>query len=119
MGEYLRVFRHVGFFRWLGENVATVGWEYDHQSKVVSVAESRVPCPRLTAFNIEEDNHDCARHTNRSARCTDRSARCTDRSKVGESLSHPIFGRGKVETVLRSSLLVRFPNGGLKSLMLN
>jgi hypothetical protein len=42
-----------------------------------------------------------------------------DRYKVGEILSHPIFGRGKVETVLRSSLLVRFPNGGLKSLMLN
>jgi hypothetical protein len=42
-----------------------------------------------------------------------------DRYKVGEILSHPTFGRGKVETVLRSSLLVRFPNGGLKSLMLN
>ena len=42
-----------------------------------------------------------------------------DRYKVGEVLSHPEFGRGKVETVLRSSLLVRFPNGGLKSLMLN
>jgi hypothetical protein len=41
-----------------------------------------------------------------------------DRYKVGEVLSHPEFGRGKVETVLRSSLLVRFPNGGLKSLML-
>jgi hypothetical protein len=41
-----------------------------------------------------------------------------ERYKVGEVLSHPEFGRGKVETVLRSSLLVRFPNGGLKSLML-
>lgn len=41
-----------------------------------------------------------------------------DRYRVGEVLSHPDFGRGKVETVLRSSLLVRFPNGGLKSLML-
>ncbi len=42
-----------------------------------------------------------------------------DRYKVGEVISHPQFGRGKVETVLRSSLLVRFPNGGLKSLMLS
>jgi len=41
-----------------------------------------------------------------------------DRYKVGEVISHPDFGRGKVETVLRSSLLVRFPNGGLKSVML-
>jgi hypothetical protein len=38
---------------------------------------------------------------------------------VGEVISHPEFGRGKVETVLRSSMLVRFPNGGLKSLMLS
>jgi hypothetical protein len=38
---------------------------------------------------------------------------------VGEVISHPDFGRGKVETVLRSSMLVRFPNGGLKSIMLN
>jgi hypothetical protein len=42
-----------------------------------------------------------------------------DRYKVGEVISHPDFGRGKVETVLRSSMLVRFPNGGLKSLMLS
>jgi hypothetical protein len=42
-----------------------------------------------------------------------------DRYKVGEIISHPEYGRGKVETVLRSSLLVRFPNGGLKSLMLS
>lgn len=42
-----------------------------------------------------------------------------DRYKVGEVISHPEFGRGKVETVLRSSMLVRFPQGGLKSLMLN
>jgi hypothetical protein len=41
-----------------------------------------------------------------------------DRYKVGEVIAHPDFGRGKVETVLRSSMLVRFPNGGLKSLML-
>jgi hypothetical protein len=41
-----------------------------------------------------------------------------DRYRVGEILSHPEYGRGKVETVLRSSLLVRFPHGGLKSLML-
>jgi hypothetical protein len=42
-----------------------------------------------------------------------------DRYRVGEVISHPQFGRGKVETVLRSSMLVRFPNGGLKSLMLS
>jgi hypothetical protein len=41
-----------------------------------------------------------------------------ERYKVGEVISHPEFGRGKVETVLRSSMLVRFTNGGLKSLML-
>ena len=42
-----------------------------------------------------------------------------DRYRVGDVISHPEFGRGKVETVLRSSMLVRFPNGGLKSVMLN
>ena len=41
-----------------------------------------------------------------------------DRYKVGDVISHPEFGRGKVETVLRSSMLVRFPQGGLKSVML-
>jgi hypothetical protein len=40
------------------------------------------------------------------------------RYKAGEIIFHPDFGRGKVENVLRSSLLVRFPIGGLKSLML-
>jgi hypothetical protein len=40
------------------------------------------------------------------------------RYRAGEIISHPEFGRGKVETVLRSSLLVRFSVGGLKSLML-
>jgi hypothetical protein len=42
-----------------------------------------------------------------------------DRYKVGEVISHPNYGRGKVENVLRSSMLVRFPIGGLKSLMLS
>ncbi len=41
-----------------------------------------------------------------------------ERYKAGEIISHPEFGRGKIENVLRSSLLVRFPNGGLKSVML-
>jgi hypothetical protein len=41
-----------------------------------------------------------------------------ERYKAGEIISHPDFGRGKVENVLRSSLLVRFSVGGLKSLML-
>lgn len=40
------------------------------------------------------------------------------RYRAGEVISHPDFGRGKVDTVLRSSLLVRFSNGGLKSLIL-
>lgn len=40
------------------------------------------------------------------------------RYKPGDVISHAEFGRGKVETVLRSSLLVRFPQGGLKSLIL-
>jgi hypothetical protein len=42
-----------------------------------------------------------------------------ERYRPGDVISHPDFGRGKVETVLRSSLLVRFANGGLKSLILN
>jgi hypothetical protein len=41
-----------------------------------------------------------------------------ERYKAGEIISHAEFGRGKVENVLRSSLLVRFSVGGLKSLML-
>jgi hypothetical protein len=41
------------------------------------------------------------------------------RYKVGEIISHPEYGRGKIENVLRSSLLVRFGIGGLKSLMLS
>jgi hypothetical protein len=41
-----------------------------------------------------------------------------ERYKVGEIIAHPEFGRGKVENVLRSSLLVRFTAGGLKSVML-
>ncbi|HVZ89926.1 MAG TPA: hypothetical protein VHG72_23395 [Polyangia bacterium] len=41
-----------------------------------------------------------------------------ERYKAGEIISHPEFGRGKIENVLRSSLLVRFPVGGLKSVML-
>jgi hypothetical protein len=41
------------------------------------------------------------------------------RYRPGDIIAHPEFGRGKVETVLRSSLLVRFSIGGLKSLMLN
>jgi hypothetical protein len=47
-----------------------------------------------------------------------RTFNARERYKVGEAISHPEFGRGKVETVLRSSLLVRFSTGGLKSLML-
>jgi hypothetical protein len=54
------------------------------------------------------------------AECTQvRNFDARDRYRVGEVISHPEFGRGKVETVLRSSMLVRFPNGGLKSLMLS
>ncbi len=40
------------------------------------------------------------------------------RYKTGDVISHPEYGRGKVETILRSSMLVRFTNGGLKSVML-
>jgi hypothetical protein len=40
------------------------------------------------------------------------------RYKAGDIIAHPEYGRGKIENVLRSSLLVRFPIGGLKSLML-
>jgi hypothetical protein len=41
------------------------------------------------------------------------------RYKAGEIIYHPEYGRGKIETVLRSSLLVRFSIGGLKSVILN
>ena len=41
-----------------------------------------------------------------------------ERYKAGEIIVHAEYGRGKIENVLRSSLLVRFPIGGLKSLML-
>ena len=41
------------------------------------------------------------------------------RYRSGEIILHPEHGRGKIETVLRSSLLVRFGVGGLKSVMLN
>ena len=40
------------------------------------------------------------------------------RYKAGQIIFHPDFGRGKIENVLRSSLLVRFPTSGLKSLMM-
>jgi hypothetical protein len=39
------------------------------------------------------------------------------RYRAGEFIWHPDYGRGKIETVLRSSLLVRFSDG-LKSVML-
>ena len=42
-----------------------------------------------------------------------------ERYKAGEIIVHAEFGRGKIENVLRSSLLVRFSVGGLKSLMLD
>jgi hypothetical protein len=41
-----------------------------------------------------------------------------ERYKAGEIIAHPEYGRGKIENVLRSSLLVRFAGGGLKSIML-
>jgi hypothetical protein len=41
-----------------------------------------------------------------------------ERYKAGEIIAHAEYGRGKIENVLRSSLLVRFSVGGLKSLML-
>jgi hypothetical protein len=41
-----------------------------------------------------------------------------ERYKAGEVIWHPEFGRGKVETVLRSSMLVRFASGGMKAVML-
>jgi len=41
-----------------------------------------------------------------------------ERYKAGEIIVHPEYGRGKIQNVLRSSLIVRFSAGGLKSLML-
>jgi len=41
-----------------------------------------------------------------------------ERYKAGEIITHPEYGRGKIENVLRASLLVRFPRSGLKPLSL-
>jgi hypothetical protein len=41
-----------------------------------------------------------------------------ERYKAGQIIVHPEFGRGKIQNVLRSSLIVRFSAGGLKSIML-
>ena len=41
-----------------------------------------------------------------------------ERYKAGEIISHPEYGRGKIENVLRASLLVRFSRSGLKPLSL-
>ena len=41
-----------------------------------------------------------------------------ERYKSGEIISHPTFGSGRIETVLRASLLVKFVNGGLKAVSL-
>ncbi|HEY4187362.1 MAG TPA: hypothetical protein VGP07_19965 [Polyangia bacterium] len=49
---------------------------------------------------------------------TVRSFNPKERYKAGEIISHPEYGRGKVENVLRSSLLVRFSRSGLKPLTL-
>jgi hypothetical protein len=40
------------------------------------------------------------------------------RYRAGEIIDHPEYGRGRVENVLRSSLLVRFSAAGLKPLSL-
>ena len=47
-----------------------------------------------------------------------RSFNPKERYKAGEIISHVEYGRGKVENVLRSSLLVRFTRAGLKPLTL-
>jgi len=49
---------------------------------------------------------------------TVRSFNPKERYKAGEIISHPEYGRGKIENVLRSSLLVRFSRSGLKPLTL-
>ena len=49
---------------------------------------------------------------------TVRSFNPKERYKAGEIIAHPEYGRGKIENVLRSSLLVRFSRSGLKPLML-
>lgn len=41
-----------------------------------------------------------------------------ERYRTGDVIYHPEFGRGKVETVLRASVLVRFAHSGIKPLML-
>jgi hypothetical protein len=41
-----------------------------------------------------------------------------ERYKAGEIISHAEYGRGKIENVLRASLLVRFARSGLKPLSL-
>ena len=58
------------------------------------------------------------REAGRDHRCAPLQRRAIA-TRLARCISHPDYGRGKVETVLRSSLLVRFPIGGLKSLMLS
>ena len=61
----------------------------------------------------------CARWAKRSpARRRSASSIRRSATRRARSSSTPEFGRGKIENVLRSSLLVRFAIGGLKSLML-
>jgi hypothetical protein len=84
------------------------------QPEVVSSGRSPVPdreaakkAEMMRALSEEVNSADTVRVFN-----------AKERYKTGEIISHPEYGRGKIENVLRSSLLVRFARSGLKPLTL-
>jgi hypothetical protein len=96
------------------------------RSKATAEAEAAAARPTMTGSEREaqrrgDEKAALARAlSNEIAAATDvRTFDPKARYRSGEIIVHPQFGRGKIETVLRSSLLVRFSAGGLKSVMLN
>ena len=90
-----------------------------------TAAEAEAAAPRPSNVERERDrrfDEKAARDralANEIAQATEvRTFEPKGRYRAGEIIYHPEFGRGKVENVLRSSLLVRFGVGGLKSVML-
>jgi hypothetical protein len=77
---------------------------------------SRSPAPDPEAARRAEAARALAQEVSEAT--TIRTFNPKERYKAGEIISHADYGRGKVENVLRSSLLVRFSRAGLKPLTL-
>lgn len=85
----------------------------------IQTSSYNAPADRERVRRGEEKEAQQRALANEIAQATDvRSFDPKARYRSGEIIVHPEFGRGKIETVLRSSLLVRFGVGGLKSVML-